>query len=272
MIRNIRVFNRASIRLVAKGTVACTLVVDNVLDAIVVVLESSLVVENVTLELLKVISREGAHHGGNGRHRVLARAEAEAALKTDTRQSGSASSNSWAKSSEAGKRSQDTDKHVEKVGVLFLGRRTVISNDLLDTRRELLNRLLNSAHPELLEGVEKVTHLDMHVECLGWMIRNTLLALGPRAVAQREIGAVVVIGSRLPDKVFPPRSSTTVLPGLANHVDVLGVELVSTNRIGILVIVDALVGEINIHIVVAVTTALASFAAVSLRGAAPTTS
>lgn len=81
MIRNIRVFNRTSIRLIAKGTVACTLVVDDVLDAIVVVLESSLVVENVTLELLEIIFGEGVHHGGNGGHRVLARAEAEAALR-----------------------------------------------------------------------------------------------------------------------------------------------------------------------------------------------
>jgi hypothetical protein len=57
-------------------------VVDNVLDAIVVILESSFVVENVTLELLEIISREGMDHGGNRGHRVLARAEAKAALRT----------------------------------------------------------------------------------------------------------------------------------------------------------------------------------------------
>jgi hypothetical protein len=82
MIRNIRVLNRASIRLIAKGTVAFLLMVDNVLNTIVVILESCFVVENITLELLEVISREGMNQCGNGGHRVLARAEAEAALRT----------------------------------------------------------------------------------------------------------------------------------------------------------------------------------------------
>jgi hypothetical protein len=82
MIRNIRVLNRASIRLIAKGTVAFLLVVDYVLNAIVVVLQSSFVVENITLELLEIISGEGMNQCGNRGHRVLARAEAEAALRT----------------------------------------------------------------------------------------------------------------------------------------------------------------------------------------------